>query len=296
VLDLLAAERQPVDSALERVIAERVDTLDASLGEPIRYALAAGGKRLRPILCMAAFRACGGAPTFAAWSAACALELVHTYSLMHDDLPCMDNDDLRRGRPTAHRIYGERRATLAAAAMIPLACSVLARSASALGLPPVEARAAVHDLTAGAGGAGMVGGQQLDLEAESRGVSVAELEAIHARKTGALFAAALRLGGRLARAAAPAIEALGECGGALGLAFQVTDDVLDVTGQASVLGKSAGKDRAQGKATYPGLLGVPGARAHAAAAAQRAVRVLQHAGIHDETLEVLIDFAVSRDR
>jgi geranylgeranyl diphosphate synthase type II len=279
------------------VLARRLPHLDARLAGPVRYAIEAGGKRLRPVLCLGAYRAAGGQPTpRELFEAASALELIHTYSLLHDDLPCMDDDDYRRGRPTAHRVYGETATTLAGSAMIPLAAAVLDEGAAALGLTPPERSAVVLDLARGAGAAGMVGGQVLDLAAERQPVDAAGLESIHSHKTGALFGASLRIGARLARSDEPVVEAFGRCGRALGLAFQVADDILDVTGRSETLGKSAGRDAEQGKATYPGLLGLEGARRRAAAAAADAVSALRDAGIHDDVLEGLIEFAVSRDR
>jgi geranylgeranyl diphosphate synthase type II len=294
---IIEEERSRIEAALGRVLDGRSRELDPRLAQPIRYSVQAGGKRLRPLLCVRAYRAVvADEPPDALYDAACALELIHTYSLMHDDLPCMDDDDYRRGRPTAHRVYGSRAATLAGAAMIPLAAAVLDRAAAALGLGDGERAAAVTDLARGAGAAGMVGGQALDLAAERRTVSIRELEAIHTRKTGALFTCALRTGARLAGASDLVIDAFGRCGRGLGLAFQVTDDLLDVTGQTAVLGKTAGRDVEQGKATYPGLLGLEGARERGAQSAHEAVSALREAGIHDDVLEGLIDFAVNRDR
>lgn len=293
---VLARDQPVVDAALARVLAARGQRIAPAHVAAIRYALEAGGKRLRPILCISTYRALRGRDQPCAWDAASALEIIHTYSLVHDDLPCMDDDDLRRGRPTTHRVHGEATAAVAGGVMIPLACSVLEQATIGLGFTPLERLRAVRELTAASGAAGMVGGQVLDLAAETRDVDAAELEAIHGRKTGSLFAASMRIGGRLAQADDVVVDALGDCGRALGLAFQVTDDVLDVTSEASVLGKTAGRDRVHGKATWAALLGVVPAMARAAAAAEAAVQALHRAGLRDETLESLIDFAVSRDR
>jgi geranylgeranyl diphosphate synthase type II len=296
-LRALSETRVRVEVALSRVLDRRLHTLDRRIVDPIRYAVEAGGKRLRPVLCVSAYRAAGGGePADAVYDAACAIELIHTYSLLHDDLPCMDDDDYRRGRPTAHRAFGEVAATLAGAAMIPLAAAVLDDGAARLALPPAERSAVVVDLARAAGATGMVGGQVLDLAAERVAVGAADLEMIHSHKTGALFAGSLRVGARLARADEAVVAAFGRCGSGLGLAFQVTDDILDVTGQRAVLGKSAGRDAEHGKATYPGLLGLDGALARGHAAADEAVSALRGAGIHDDILEGLIAFAVSRDR
>lgn len=293
-----AAERARVEKALEGTLSDLLAAVPAAVTAPIRYALGAGGKRLRPVLCMAAYRAVqsGGEVPAAAYDLGVALELIHTYSLMHDDLPSMDDDELRRGRPTVHRVYGVAAATAAGAALIPLAFEVLERAGRRLGLAPACRLDLHRELARAAGASGMVGGQVLDLEAEGRALSLGELEAVHRRKTGALFAAALRLGARAAGGSPEAVEALGQVGLALGLAFQITDDVLDETGESVVLGKVAGRDRERAKATFPALLGVTEARRRAAAAAAEALDGLERAGVADVWLTPLIHFAVERDR
>lgn len=285
----------------------------ASVAEPIRYAVESGGKRLRPVLCMAAYRAVRGdserrtgaraaarvgAPVAmdAVCEVAAAVELIHTYSLVHDDLPCMDDDDLRRGRPSAHRAFDVPCAVVAGAALIPLAVGVAARGAARLGLPPAPRMAIIRELTNAAGAAGMVGGQLEDLEAEGTRSGVDELERIHSRKTGALLAASLRIGGLAGHGGAAVLEALGEFGRAIGLAFQVTDDVLDVTGTAAVLGKTAGKDAAAAKATFPGLLGVEDARRRAREEVDRGLAALRGANIQTRELTALAHLVVERDR
>ncbi len=293
----LDAERRAVDRALQAVLEARLAGVPDSIAGPIRYAVEAGGKRLRPILCRAAYHAAGGrAGEPGIDDVACAVELIHTYSLMHDDLPCMDDDDLRRGRPSTHRAFDVPRATVAGAALIPLACETVSRGGEALGLTPHERAELVRVLCIAAGGAGMVGGQILDLEAEGRAIPLDQLEAIHARKTGALLAASLRLGGLAARAPGRILEALDAYGRALGLAFQITDDILDVTGASAVLGKTAGKDLDQQKATYPALLGLDAAQVRARQEMERAVDALRAASLNDPVLEALARFAVERDR
>ncbi|MCI0436961.1 MAG: polyprenyl synthetase family protein [Gemmatimonadetes bacterium] len=293
----LGTERARVDRTLAELAASITAALDPELREPVRYALDGDGKRLRPILCVTTYRALRGDPVArAVYEAACAIELIHTYSLVHDDLPCMDDDDLRRGRATVHRVYGSGAASIAGAVMIPLAVAVLDRAADTLGLDAQVRKAVVRELTDAAGAGGMVGGQLLDLEAEGGSIDVSGLEKIHHRKTGALFVASLRIGARLAGAPDRLLAALGSCGEWLGLAFQVTDDVLDETSESSVLGKTAGRDRAQGKATFAALLGVAGARRRARAAADSALAVLRSAGVQDGRLEALADYAVERDR
>jgi geranylgeranyl pyrophosphate synthase len=293
----LAGIRAEVDAALDGVLDRAAGRMAAGLLAPIRYALAAGGKRLRPALMVAASRAVlrgHGHPALP--EAACAIELIHTYSLVHDDLPCMDDDALRRGRPTVHRVYGTRAAALAGVALIPLAFDVLERGGSRIGLARPARAALARELARGAGAGGMVGGQVLDLAAERRQVDATALEAIHARKTGALFEAALRMGGLAAGAPLTVVEALGRYGAALGLAFQIADDVLDETAETAVIGKTAGKDRRNRKATYPALVGLDRARLLARQAAERAVAAIRTAGIEDAVLVGLARFAAERDR
>ena len=268
----------------------------APVATAARYALAGGGKRLRPALVLAAYRACGGTDLDAASGVAASVEVIHTYSLVHDDLPSMDNDDLRRGRPTAHRVFGSAAATLAGAAMIPLAFRMLERSAARLGLPEVRRMELSLELARGAGGSGMVGGQWLDLAAETRESTLEELEEIHSRKTGALIAAAAAMGGIAANTDEHRVAALREYGRRTGLAFQIIDDVLDEVAQTDQLGKTAGRDRTLGKATFPGLLGLEEARRRAKAELEAGLGALSAARIPDEELAALARFAVDRDR
>jgi geranylgeranyl pyrophosphate synthase len=271
VEDLLDRERERVDEVLAGIEAQSLPRVPHPLRAPLEYALSTSGKRIRPILCVAAYRAVAArvAPV-EVYRLACALEIVHTYSLVHDDLPCMDDDGLRRGRPTVHRVYGASLAMLAGAALLPLAVEVLLENGAALGLGEREVARLVTELCGAAGAEGMVGGQLLDLEAESRPVSAAELERIHRAKTGALLSCSLRIGALAAGADEAELAALTEYGQALGLAFQITDDVLDVTGDEDSLGKVAGRDQALHKASYPAFFGLEGARAHARACADRA--------------------------
>src|SRR5579864_3779639 len=242
--------RERVNARLEKYV-EQAPGVPSQLREAMAYSLLAGGKRLRPILVLLSCEACGGT-TEAALPAACAIEMVHTYSLIHDDLPAMDNDDLRRGRPTNHVIFGEALAILAGDGLLTLAFEVLARNIS----PAETAAACCADLARAAGMAGMVGGQVADLEAEGRTVaSLEELEGIHRRKTGALLASALTMGARIAQAGNEDRHRLANFGRCLGLAFQITDDLLDVCGSVQTLGKAVQKDASHGKLTYPSLLG-----------------------------------------
>jgi geranylgeranyl pyrophosphate synthase len=293
----LDAERERVEPALQAAAAPFVEPLVEPLREPVRYALATRGKRIRPILCVAAFRAVR-APRAEEeeplYHLASALEIVHTYSLVHDDLPCMDDDDLRRGRPTVHRVHGPEYATLAGAALVPLAVQVLLAAAGRLGLGGDESAALAMELCRATGGAGMVGGQLLDLEGESVPVGAAGLEAIHRAKTGALLSGSLRIGAMEARADAPTLEALIRYGDALGLAFQITDDVLDVTAESAVLGKTAGKDAYHGKSTYPTFFGVEGSMRMARERAAEAVCALRSGDVHAPALEALATYVVER--
>jgi len=226
------------------------------LGEAMRYSLEAGGKRVRPVLCLLACEAVGGTPA-QALPGALALEYVHTYSLIHDDLPAMDDDDLRRGRPTNHKVFGEGHAILAGDALLTEAFGVLA----AADLDPIRRAAALALLAEGAGWRGMAGGQALDLEGEKIAVyDLDHLRLIHRLKTGALLRAALEIGAVLGGAKSAERAALRTFGEAIGLAFQIQDDILDATASDADLGKRAGKDAGRGKITYPSLLGLEGAR------------------------------------
>jgi geranylgeranyl diphosphate synthase, type II len=291
----LAREASRVEAALDVLRMRLSREVPEPLREPLLYALATRGKRVRPILCAASYAAVRGreAPE-AVYRIAAALEVVHTYSLVHDDLPCMDDDDLRRGRPTVHRVYGVPFATVVGAALLPVAVGILTREGAALGLGVAEQGRLTRELCGAAGADGMVGGQLLDLEAEQRSVAAEELESIHRRKTGALLAASLRVGALLAGADEPQLTALTAYGQALGLAFQITDDVLDITGDIAALGKSAGRDEALMKSTYPGLHGLEGARALARRKAEEAVEALETGGVRSSLLVLLARFVVER--
>lgn len=292
----LQRERERVDATLREIARTQLDEFHAELRGPVAYALSTSGKRIRPILTVAAYRAVagGGAAPDAAYRLGCALEIVHTYSLVHDDLPCMDDDDLRRGRPTVHRVHGAAWAVLAGAALLPVAVEVVVEQGRALGLGVGTRARLVAELCRAAGAEGMVGGQLLDLEGESRPVDAAGLEAIHRAKTGALLTAGLRMGAVAGGAGEEALRALSRYGQALGLAFQIVDDVLDVTGDTAALGKAAGRDQALRKASYPSLFGVEGARALAAARVAEAKGAL--VGVESPELIALADYVVQRQR
>jgi geranylgeranyl diphosphate synthase type II len=301
----LAREAARVEAALAAVAPEVLRGAPPSLAAPMAYALETRGKRIRPILCVAAYRAVAGerdaSPSPSSetgddgvYRLGCALEIVHTYSLVHDDLPCMDDDDLRRGRPTVHRVHGTAAALLAGAALVPAAVRVLDAAGASLGLPAeTRGRLAVELCRAG-GAEGMVGGQLLDLQGEAAAVDAAGLERIHRGKTGALLAASLRIGGIAAGAGDGALRALTAYGQELGLAFQIVDDVLDVVGDAVLRGKAGGRDQSLGKSTYPSLFGVDGARALARARVDGALAALAEGGVRSPELEALAAFVLER--
>ena len=289
----LAEQREKTNRVLQEIA---LSLPNNTIGNAIRYALGGDGKRLRPALCVAVYRALGGAAEAAVQRLAAAIEIIHTYSLVHDDLPCMDDDDVRRGRKTTHRVYGDQAAMLAGAALIPLAFRNADEALSTMQLPPLQ-RQHIHAVLARAAGAsGMVGGQVLDLEATARITSSDQLERIHASKTGALIAAACTVGALATQAPVATLNAVDRYARHLGLAFQITDDVLDETGSTAELGKTAGKDREGAKATYPALLGLGAARERARGEARAAVTALHDAGLNDPVLNDLASFAVERRR
>jgi len=287
----LAGRRALVDEALERCLPPE-DAPPPSLHRAMRYSVMAGGKRLRPILVLAGAEAVGGdakrvLPT------ACALELIHTYSLIHDDLPAMDDDDYRRGRLTNHKVFGEAMAILAGDALLTLAFKLIAENVALVG----DARAVcevVVDVASAAGSDGMVGGQVVDLESEGKAVSPQTLDYIHVHKTAALIRASLRAGAILAGAAPAALGAVTAAGEALGLAFQIVDDILDVEGSLEELGKTAGSDERKQKATYPALHGLDASRRRARALAADAKQALAPLGPPAAPLAALADFIVER--
>ena len=303
----LDARRQDIDAALDRWLPSP-PRAPLSVCEAMRYSVTAGGKRLRPLLVLAAAEAV--AERHAADStevvrlampAACAIELIHTYSLVHDDLPAMDNDTLRRGRPTAHVVYGEGMAILSGDGLLTEAFALLAREplesgildAAALAVRKLEALAIVADA---AGAAGMVGGQALDLQAAAPGAVPFDGEALksmHARKTGALIRGSALAGAVMAGASPAERTAIDTYGDALGLAFQIVDDILDVEGASAELGKTAGKDAAAGKPTYPALFGLPESRRLAADCADRARAALGDAGLAGQ-LPAIVGWVIAR--
>jgi geranylgeranyl diphosphate synthase, type II len=289
----LATDRASVDRELSRLCeSDTIGALPAPVAEAIRYSILGQGKRLRPILMLASYRACGGEQDASAL-AAC-IEVVHAYSLVHDDLPCMDDDDARRGRPTTHRVHGVAIATAAGVVMVPLAVRAACDAGARLGLPNTSQAAIVRELMRASGGGGMVGGQLLDLEGEGSSLSIDQLERIHCAKTGALISASARIGGIAAGAGTMVLDALTAYGNAIGLAFQIADDVLDATSTTAALGKTAGRDVELRKSTYPMLLGVERAIERAAALVDDACAALERAGLRTATLEMLARYAIAR--
>ena len=284
----MAARQAEVEAALSRWVSPDAP---AGLGQTMRYAVLDGGKRLRPLLTLAACEAVQGNAE-AALRAACAVELIHAYSLVHDDLPCMDNDVLRRGKPTAHVRFGQAQALLAGDALQALAFELLTPESDAV---PAAMQAELCRLLARAAGArGMAGGQAIDLASAGKPLSEPELRAMHQLKTGALLQACVGMGAATgARTAARA--ALSEYGAAIGLAFQVVDDILDVAADSAALGKTAGKDAAAGKPTYVSVLGLPASRALAEALRGQAHSALDASGLPDtRRLRALADLVVQR--
>ncbi len=280
-----------MEAALDRY----TSGLDAPprLVEAMRYSLLAGGKRLRPILVLAASELFG-LDAADAMPCACAIEMIHTYSLIHDDLPCMDDDELRRGRPTCHVVYGEAMAVLAGDALLTQAFGLMAEQAGVARVGPARTARAALELAQAAGAAGMIGGQVEDLAWEGRQADEAQLRRIHSLKTGALFCAAVRMGGILAGAGEGDLDRLGRYAAHFGLAFQIWDDVLDVVGDAALTGKGVGSDARQEKSTYVSLHGVDGARERAYAAVRQALGELEPFGRDAWVLRALAESVVDR--
>jgi len=289
----LKNKNQQINVALEKILH------DSQPSEPIveamKYSLMAGGKRIRPVLCIAAAEAVGGKPQ-AVLPAACALEMVHTYSLIHDDLPAMDNDDLRRGKPTCHVAFDEATAILAGDALLTLAFEVLSSvpisgETQALGWLKV-----IHIISTAAGYRGMIQGQMLDMAAEGHDLTVDELKSMHALKTGALIEASLLCGAVLADARKRQMEVLKTYAWNIGLAFQVTDDILNVEGNPKVMGKAAGTDELREKSTYPALLGIKTSRQYARNLVDEALQVLEVFDKEADPLRALAMYIIERKR
>lgn len=289
-LEYAAAVRPEIEAALGRYTQYDADCPPV-LREAICHCLLANGKRLRPLLVLMSAQACG-CPRGQAMPAACAVEMVHTYSLIHDDLPAMDDDQWRRGRPCCHVKFGEANAILAGDALLAQAFEVIAGEIQPAGV----AAACCWELARAAGGSALVGGQVDDLQGAGGAGDLAQLERIHRRKTGAMFQVSLRLGGTIAQTDSPRIGALDDFGKKLGLAFQIVDDLLDEKGEAASLGKSVGKDRRQAKLTFPALLGLAESQRRAEVLIQDAQRALGILGAPAGCLQSLAHYVLERNR
>lgn len=289
----LGGDRSAIDAELGRAIAPASDDLAPLLADAVRYSLRGAGKRLRGMLLLAAYRAVGG--TGDAVALAAAAEILHAYSLVHDDLPCMDDDDVRRGRPTTHRAFGVPAATVGGVAMIPLAVREIAWACARLGCDDETTREVVRTLMTAVGATGMIGGQLADLAAENAPAdSETALDAIHRRKTGALIAACARVGALAGGGSPLAVETLGAFASDLGLAFQIVDDVLDVTRTSTELGKTAGRDVALGKSTYPAAIGIDAAMDRARTLVRAGSQRVSQAGLLTPALRNLAELVTTR--
>lgn len=286
----LEERRQLVERALARCL-PAATVRPATIHRAMRYSLLAGGKRLRPILTLAAAEACGAKDLANVLPAACAVELIHTYSLIHDDLPCMDDDDLRRGRPTSHKVFGEGIAVLAGDALLTRAFGLLAAVKTAKHYPLSQLLA---ETEAAAGSIQLIAGQVADLEAEGKKLSIRDVRFIHERKTAAMIVLSLRLGAMFANATSTQLKALTDFGKSLGLAFQILDDILDVTATSAQLGKSAGKDLKDSKATYPAVIGLEAARKEAEIQTRKALRALAPLGSRGNRLQAIAESLLKR--
>lgn len=279
--------KEQIDAALDRYLAFSPSP-SSTLHDSMRYSVLSPGKRTRPLLCLMAAEACGAEP-INALPAACAVEMVHAFSLIHDDLPCMDDDDLRRGKPTNHRVYGEAMALLAGDAILVSAFEILAEN-----LPASIAAACVRELAKASGATGMAEGQALDIEAGSESTEV--LDALNELKTGALIACALRMGALTAGASENHLAALSLYGKRLGLAFQIVDDLIDATGSQEAAGKKVGKDLEKGKKTYPYLIGVEASQARVNDLLKEAEEALQAFDASADPLRSMLAVSYKRDR
>ncbi len=288
----LEQKRQDVDRFLDSVMPPE-DAPPANLHKAMRYSLFAGGKRVRPILTIAAYEAVGGTSPFIL-PLASSLELIHTYSLIHDDLPAMDNDDYRRGKLTNHKVFGEAMAILAGDALLTMAFDLVSRPDLVNGLDPRSQVSVIQELAVGSGNVGMVGGQVADIEAEGKDIDLATLEGVHRWKTGKLIRASVRIGGIAGGATAEQVKRLTAYAEDIGLAFQIADDVLNVTGTREELGKNANTDASRGKKTYPTFFGVDGARKLADERVASAIAHLTDFGPKAEPLRELARYITAR--
>jgi len=286
------ADRERIERRLDEICGNYLSELPTEVAAAVQYGLRSPGKRVRPLLLLFAYRAAGGRED--ASQLACAPEVIHAYSLVHDDLPCMDDDDVRRGRPTVHKVHGSRTAILAGVTMIPLAAKVVRESTRSMALSQGTTAKLLGTLLEAGGARGMIGGQVRDLAGEGLSLSLEQRERIHSAKTGALILACVMMGGIAANADIVRMEALERYGRAVGLAFQIMDDVLDVTSTTSALGKTTGRDVALGKSTYPALLGVEGARKRAETLISEGVASLAEQKLLTQELSQVANFMLTR--
>ncbi|MFB3925953.1 MAG: polyprenyl synthetase family protein [Syntrophales bacterium] len=281
-----------VDEALDRYLPGE-SNFPQIIFKAVRYSLFAGGKRIRPILCMAAAEAVGGTLE-GVLPVACALELIHTYSLIHDDLPSMDNDDYRRGKPTSHKVFGEAIAVLAGDALLTEAFYLMTKKESAVNVPPSARLEVIHDITKAAGFFGMVGGQVVDVSCQGKEVDLDTLHYIHSHKTGAMIFVSVKSGAVLSGASGRELQALSEYGRDIGLAFQIADDILDIEGNWELLGKETGVDESRGKITFPALIGLEKSRRRARDLVEKAVSAISFFDSKAEPLRRIAEFIIER--
>ncbi len=286
----LRSRQKKIDRALERYLPGE-NARPPTIHKAMRYSLFAGGKRLRPILCLAAAETCGG-KIGNALPLACALECIHTYSLVHDDLPSMDNDDFRRGRPTCHKVFGDGIAVLAGDGLLTIAFEIVSRAKTPR---HYDMSILLREIAMAAGSQKLIAGQVADLEAEGRNIDMMGLRYIHEKKTAAILTTSARLGAMSANADAKKLAAITKFGRALGLAFQIIDDILDVTQTSEKLGKSAGKDAAAKKATYPAVIGLKKSRLEAKRLTRRAHNALSIFDGKAEALHALANYLLERE-
>ncbi len=289
----LSAKRKLVDTELDRFLNN--GTQSTTLMKAMRYSLMAGGKRLRPILCLAATTAVGGDES-AALPAACAMEMIHTYSLIHDDLPAMDNDDLRRGKPTCHVQFDEATAILAGDGLLTLAFDTLAQAGKASRIGADTWLSVIQNLSAAAGYRGMIEGQMQDMAAEGQRLSAIQLETMHGLKTGRMIEVALHIGARLGNASDRQLSSLTEFGRKVGLAFQVADDILNVNGDPEHMGKAVGTDLSRGKNTYPALMGMTESQRFARELVEQALHAIAYFDNNADPLRLIARYTIHRNR
>lgn len=289
----LSEKKAVVDAFLQQAI-QNISQAPALLRESMQYSLSAGGKRIRPILALAAAESLGGSAE-AALPIACALEFIHTFSLIHDDLPAMDNDDLRRGKPTNHKVYGEGKAILSGDGLFSQAFSLLSSSKAASQIDPKILLEIIYDIAEASGPEGMIGGQVYDLEAEGKTLDWKALEKVHHYKTGRLITVSVTSGAKAALASASELEALKQYGEKIGLAFQIADDILNVEGNEIEMGKKTGSDDKKLKATTPKILGLEASKQMAQALVEKAIALLQTFDLRAEPLRHIARYIVSRN-